>query len=53
MNFKQVQFISNIDRPKNALFELQKFETKYGFEDLEKMNNLLHRNFFRFRKDLE
>jgi hypothetical protein len=26
---------------------LKNFEIKYGFEDLEKMNNLLHRNFFR------
>jgi hypothetical protein len=29
----------------------QKIETKYGFEDLEKMNNSLHRNFSRFGMD--
>jgi hypothetical protein len=31
---------------------LRKIE-KYGFEDLEEMNNFLHRNFLRFRMDLE
>jgi hypothetical protein len=51
--FKNVQNFPNFDRSKFDLPELQKFEIKYGFEDLEKMNNLLHRNFFRFRRNLE
>jgi hypothetical protein len=47
--FKRFQIASNIDHPKNAIPELQKFEEKYGFEAPEKMNNFLHRNFLRFR----
>jgi hypothetical protein len=39
---------SKFDRSKFDLPELQKFEVKYGFEDLKKVNNFLHRNFFRF-----
>jgi hypothetical protein len=41
------------DRSKFDLSELQKFEIKYEFEDLEMVNNFLHRNFFRFISDLE
>jgi hypothetical protein len=37
----------------SALPELKKFEIKYSFEGLEKTNNFLYRNFFRFRRDLE
>jgi hypothetical protein len=33
--------------------EFEKFEVKYGFEDLEEMNNFLHRNFHSFGMDLE
>jgi hypothetical protein len=33
--------------------ELQKSEIKYVFEDLEKMNNFLHRKFFRFGGDFK
>jgi hypothetical protein len=47
-----IQIRSNIDRSKIDLPELQKFE-KYGFKDLKRMNNFLHTNFFRFRRDLE
>jgi hypothetical protein len=32
---------------------LKKIEIKYDFEDLEEMNNVLHRNFLRFEMDLE
>jgi hypothetical protein len=32
---------------------LGKIEIKYGFEDVEVMNNFFHRNFNRFRMDLE
>jgi hypothetical protein len=32
---------------------LGKIEIKYSFEDLIEMNKFLHRNFFRFRMDLE
>jgi hypothetical protein len=44
---------SNFGRPKNDFLELQKFEIKYGFEDLEERNNFLHRNSFIFRRDAE
>jgi hypothetical protein len=37
---------TNFDGSKNDLLGLQKFKIKYGFEDLEKINNFLHRNFF-------
>jgi hypothetical protein len=32
---------------------LRKIKIKYGFKDLEEMNNFLHRNFSRFGMDLE
>jgi hypothetical protein len=32
---------------------LGKIKIKYGFEDVEVMNNFFHRNFNRFRMDLE
>jgi hypothetical protein len=32
---------------------LGKIEIKYGFEDIEEINNFLHRNFLRFGMDLE
>jgi hypothetical protein len=50
LDFKLVQTL--ID-PKNGLLELQKFEIKYGCEDLEKMNNFLPRNFCRFERYFE
>jgi hypothetical protein len=50
--FENVQNFPNFDQSKFDLPELQKFEINYGFEDLEKMNNFLHRNFFRFRRIL-
>jgi hypothetical protein len=43
----------NFDQSKFDLPELQKIEIKYDFEDHERMNNFLYRNFFRFRRDLE
>jgi hypothetical protein len=48
-----VQKNSNFDRSKFDLLELKKFEIKFGFEDLEIMNNFLQRNFFRFGRDVE
>jgi hypothetical protein len=51
--FKNIQNFPNFDQPKRNLPELQKSTIKYGFEDLEKINNLLHRNFFRFGRDFE
>jgi hypothetical protein len=53
MNSNLIQTVSNFDHPKNDLPELKNFEIKYGFEDLEKMNNFLHRNFFRFERDFD
>jgi hypothetical protein len=52
-NVQNVQIFPNVDRSKNNLPELQKLEIKYGFEILEKMNNFLHRNFFRFGRNFE
>jgi hypothetical protein len=49
----KIQSHSNFDRSKNDLPELQKFEIKYDFKDLEKMNNFIHRNFFIFERDCE
>jgi hypothetical protein len=31
----------------------KKIGIKYGFEELEKMNNFLHRSFFRFGMDFK
>jgi hypothetical protein len=46
--FKLLQNLSIFDQSKSGLSCPKKFEIKYGFEALEKMNNVLHRNFFRF-----
>jgi hypothetical protein len=51
--FKNIQTFSNFDRSQFDLSELQKFGITYGFEDLERMDNFLHRNFFTFGRDLE
>jgi hypothetical protein len=54
LNRFQIQMVQkclnfpNFDRSENDLPELQNFEIKYSFEDLEKMNNFLHRRFIRF-----
>jgi hypothetical protein len=50
---KRVQIISNFADPKNDFPKLKFFEIKYAREDIEKMNNFFHRNFFRFRRDME
>jgi hypothetical protein len=42
----EFQTRSNLDWSKNDVPELQKFEIKYDFEYLKKVNNVLHRNFF-------
>jgi hypothetical protein len=47
--FKIFQILTN---PKGTFTIFKKLE-KYGFEDIKKMNNFLHRNFFRFRRDFE
>jgi hypothetical protein len=52
-HFKTYSNHSNFDRLKNGLPELKKFELKYGFEDIEKVNNFLHRSFSRFRMDFK
>jgi hypothetical protein len=44
---------SNFDYFKQALPGLQKFEAKYGFEDLREMNNFLYSNFSRFGMEME
>jgi hypothetical protein len=51
--FKTDQNHSNFDHLKNDLLELEKFELKYGFEDLKKVNNFLHRIFFIFGMDFK
>jgi hypothetical protein len=45
---KNVQTFPNFDRSKFNLPMLQKIGIKYSFEDLEEMDNFLHRNFFKF-----
>jgi hypothetical protein len=52
-HFKTYSNHSNFDRLKNGLPELKKIELKYGFEDIEKVNNFLHRSFSRFRMDFK
>jgi hypothetical protein len=49
--FKQNSNPINFDRSKKHLFELQKFEIKYGSEGFEERNNFCHRNFFIFKMD--
>jgi hypothetical protein len=49
----QIQFVSKFYRPKKDLPNLENFGTKYGFEDIEKINNFLHRNYFRFEMCFE
>jgi hypothetical protein len=51
--FKTIQIIPNFDRAEMYFSVLGKIKIKYGFKGLENMNNFLHRNFFRFRRDLE
>jgi hypothetical protein len=53
LNSNEIQILSNFDRSNKGLPEPKKIEIKYGFEDLEKMNNFLHINFFRFGSDFE
>jgi hypothetical protein len=53
MDSNQVQIDSNFDRPKRNHPELQKFEIEYSFKYFERMNNFLHRNFFRFEMDFK
>jgi hypothetical protein len=44
-HFEYFQIHSNFERSKKDLPGLENFEIKYGFEDLEKMNNVIYRNF--------
>jgi hypothetical protein len=46
--FELFQKNSNFDQSKFDLPALQKFGIKYGFEELEEMNNFLHTIFSRF-----
>jgi hypothetical protein len=43
----------NFSPTKKDLPELENFEIKYAFKDLEKMINFLHRKFSRFGTDFE
>jgi hypothetical protein len=56
-NFKTslnpIQIVSNFANLENDLLELENFEIKYDFEDIENMNNFVHIIFFRFGRDLE
>jgi hypothetical protein len=59
LNHSRIQIVqkqSNISKfgpIRKVLFVLGKIEIKYGFEDIEEINNFLHRNFLRFGTDLE
>jgi hypothetical protein len=44
---------SNFDWSKNNLSELKKIEMKYGCEGFEERNNILLRNFSRFKTDFK
>jgi hypothetical protein len=48
-----IQIVSNFANLENDLLELENFEIKYDFEDIENMNNFVHIIFFRFGRDLE
>jgi hypothetical protein len=50
---KPIQTFPKFDRSENYIPMLKKIEIKYDFEDLEEMNNVLHRNFLTFEMDLE
>jgi hypothetical protein len=52
-NSNLTQIISNFDRPKKDLSELEKFGIKYGCEVLEAINNCIHRNFSRLVMEIE
>jgi hypothetical protein len=45
LNFKLIQTLNN---PKRVFPCSEKIEIKYGFEEFEEGNNVLHRNFFKF-----
>jgi hypothetical protein len=52
--FKWFKIISSIFKfwpIRKVLSVFGKIEIKFGFEDLEEMNNFLHRNFPRFEMD--
>jgi hypothetical protein len=51
--FNSIQIFPNFDRSGKHFPVLRKNEIKYGFEDLEKMNNPLQINFFRVRRYFE
>jgi hypothetical protein len=51
--FENVQISPNFDRSNFDIPEVNKFVIKYEFEYLKKMNNFVHRNFFRFRMDFK
>jgi hypothetical protein len=53
IKFELFQTYSNLTWSKQGLLEVENFERKYGFEDIEMMNNFFHRNFFRFEVDFE
>jgi hypothetical protein len=50
MEFKS---FSNFDWSKDNLSELKKIEMKYGCEEFEERNNILLRNFSRFKTDFK
>jgi hypothetical protein len=50
---KQTSNRSNFNWSKKDIPKLRKIEIKYSFENLEEMNNFLHRNFLKIRMDLE
>jgi hypothetical protein len=38
---------------KKGLPKIERIEIKYGFEGIAERNNVLHRNFFIFKRDFE
>jgi hypothetical protein len=47
------KFAPNVDRSKRCLPQLQKFQMKYGWKELEIRNNFPYRNFSRFETEFE
>jgi hypothetical protein len=48
-----IQILSNYDRSKKDISELENFEIKYGWEGFEEKNNFFHWNFSRSEMDFK
>jgi uncharacterized protein YdhG (YjbR/CyaY superfamily) len=53
IKFEIIQIHSNLAQIKTSLPELENFKIKYGFEGFDEINNLIHRNFSRFKMNVK